>query len=300
MTKEPKALLVAGDTHGDPQHIMYLFEEAVLRQNVDAIFQVGDFGYWEHESGGSEFLDIISNLATLNDMPFFFIDGNHENHDLLHERYGPGGPQHKPTPEGFWEIRPGLYYVPRGTRWEWSGAKIMGLGGAYSVDVGYRLAREGGYAAPEWGWTEAHVRKFGAKGPRTMVWPDKEEINDEELEKALADKTPLDVLFVHDKPRASNPDWNRKDIAECFPNQDRIQTVVRTLTPKLLIHGHLHYRYTDTIRCGDDDKMTRVEALDCNPELERFHAKTGVVEKVPQRIVDAQRLKSWIRLSLVT
>lgn len=292
-----KSLLVAGDTHGDPQHIVYLFKEAVENQNVDAIFQVGDFGYWEHERDGGAFLDVVSDMATLNNMPFYFIDGNHENHELLRARYGPGGPDHKPTPEGFWEIRPGLYYVPRGTRWVWNGKHIMGLGGAYSVDKGYRLAREGGYVCEEWGWTARHVAKFGAKGPKTMWWPE-EELNDEELEFALKDPTPLDVLFTHDKPRASNPTWNRKEFPECYPNQDKIQTVVRTLTPRLLIHGHLHFRYEDAIRAGDDDKMTHVMALDCNPELTRYNAKTGQETPVPAAEVNAQRMRSWVRLSL--
>lgn len=287
---DPKALLVAGDIHGDPQHIAYLFERAI-NQDVQAILNVGDFGYWEHQPGGGAFLDLCSSLAVDNDMPLYWIDGNHENHTMLRERYGPNGENYKPTDEGFWEIRPGVYYIPRGTRWTWNGVRLMGLGGAYSVDKDYRLAREQGRVSIEWGWTAGHVRKFGATGPGTMWWPE-EELSDEELEFALSDPEPLDILFSHDKPRASNPPWNRKDLLECYPNQDKIQTVIRNLTPKLVVHGHLHFRYEDQIRARDD-LTTYVVGLDCNPDQPSdLHNKKAWAE------FEAQRLRSWARLSL--
>lgn len=262
---DPKSLLIAGDWHGDPNHAMWCYQHA-LNKNVDAVVQVGDFGYWEHIRGaGSSFLDLCSNLATENDLPTYWIDGNHESHTMLREVYGPGGRLHNPTPEGFWTIREGLFYIPRGTRWMWGGKHFMGLGGAYSVDKAYRLAREQGKACPQWGWTWEHARANPPTGPGTMWWPE-EEITDDDVAFALQDKTPLDVIFTHDKPRASNPGWNRKDLVECHPNQDKIQTVVNTLQPKVLIHGHLHFPYQQPIRCGNDGKETLVMSLHCNPD----------------------------------
>lgn len=283
---DPTSLLVAGDWHGDPVHAMYCFEQA-LNNNVDAIFQVGDFGFWEHMPNGGSFLDVVSTLAVENDMPCYWIDGNHESHTLLRALYGPGGRKHKMTPEGFWEIRPGLFYVPRGTRWVWNGAHLMGLGGAYSVDKDYRLAREQGIASPRWGWTWEHARVHPATGPNTMWWPE-EELTDDEVAVALADPTPLDVLFTHDKPRAAAPKWNRKNILECFPNQDKIQTVVNALKPKLLVHGHLHFPYQDQIRCGENDEHTLVMGLHCNPDD----------PKASQRNREQQRQDSWTTLKL--
>lgn len=518
---DPSTILVSGDLHGDPQHTLYAFQTA-FQAGADAIVQVGDFGYWEHMNGGDAFLDLCSHLATENDLPLYWVDGNHENHTWLRRIYGPGGARHKPTPEGFWEIRPGVYYVPRGTRWVWNDVHLMGLGGAYCVapetkvlttdliwveagslvpddkliafdedlnlprgknmtlqeskvestgrnvlpcyriktdrgetvvsaehlmvwkpsatdrrarrwkaaaeispgtavqwmttpwdvetsrDAGYiagifdgegwidhtrisfaqnpglvmekmlalleqrgftiskaRQARDAycervdicggkweslrllGSTRPErlldkarvlWDGKEiigkgketvpgkawATVLEVEYLGPREVVtlktstrtfiadgfaahnsvdkfhrlreenkrrrshyeangyrakvgaptvpydpekfqswWPE-EELTDEDMTRALADTTPIDVLFTHDKPRASNPRWNRKDLPECWPNQDKIQTVVNTLKPKLLVHGHLHYRYTDEVRCGDDGRTTRVEGLSCN------------------------------------
>lgn len=287
--KEPEAILVAGDTHGDPKHFVYLFERAI-NNDVDAILQVGDFGFWEHVPEGYAYLEVLSELAIQNDMPLFWIDGNHESHIILREKYGPGGTHYKPTPEGFWEIRPGVYYIPRGTRWVWSGRHLMGLGGAYSVDKDYRLAREQGVECPAWGWTSRHVAMYPPTGQYTQWWP-QEEITDEDVRFALQDLTPLDILFTHDKPRASTPGWNRKDLPECWPNQDKIQTVVKTLTPKMLIHGHLHYPYEDQIRCGDDDKFTYVVGLNCNPDEFDEQGNPNKMFKVIQE-------SSWCRLQL--
>jgi hypothetical protein len=90
-------------------------------------------------------------------------------------------------------------------------------------------------------------------------------MTDDECDALLADDSPVDVLLTHDKPRGSDPDWNRKNLPECLPNQDRIQRVVRTLRPDLLLHGHLHYRYTDSVDRGDG-ATTRVEGLGADPE----------------------------------
>lgn len=264
---DPSTILVSGDLHGDPQHTLYAFQTA-FQAGADAIVQVGDFGYWEHMNGGDAFLDLCSHLATENDLPLYWVDGNHENHTWLRRIYGPGGGRHKPTPEGFWEIRPGVYYVPRGTRWVWNDVHLMGLGGAYSVDKFHRLREENKRRRSHY---EANGYRAKVGAPTVPYDPEKfqswwpeEELADEDMIRALADTTPIDVLFTHDKPRASNPRWNRKDLPECWPNQDKIQTVVNTLKPKLLVHGHLHYRYTDEVRCGDDGRTTRVEGLSCN------------------------------------
>ena len=40
-------ILLAGDTHGNTTHVRYLIDVAV-DQGCDRIFQLGDFGAWEH------------------------------------------------------------------------------------------------------------------------------------------------------------------------------------------------------------------------------------------------------------
>lgn len=267
-------LLVAGDTHGNPQQILYLGQIA-LNQYADAIMIVGDFGFWEHERGGPEFLDVCSEVAVRNDLPIYWIDGNHENHTMLRKVYGPGGERHHLTSEGFWKIRDGLFYIPRGTRWNWDGVECLGLGGAYSVDKDSRLREERNLRATLYRYTENTWHKNGrlqraekalADWGHISWWPE-EEITDEEVAVALQSERPVDIMFTHDKPRASNPDWNRKDLPDCYPNQNKIQEVVRHLQPSVLIHGHLHHRYEDAIRYSTPDGgvgETLIVGLNCD------------------------------------
>jgi hypothetical protein len=76
---------------------------------------------------------------------------------------------------------------------------------------------------------------------------------------------PLDVLLTHDRPRSSSPGWNRKDLPECWPNQDRIERAIQQLQPRYLFHGHLHFRYSQEILIGDD-RWCSVEGLAADPE----------------------------------
>lgn len=265
---EPMRLLVAGDLHGDTQHVRYLYDRA-RAEGADRIVQTGDFGYWEHHGSGVEFLDFCAKQAERAGIELDWVDGNHEAHTTLRDLYGPGRPRHALTPEGFWVVRPGVHYIPRGHRWSWGGFTLMGLGGAYSVDKRQRVddmrmrrlqAEQENAFRTAAGHPAKDVDEMVAK--YQSWWPE-EELTDADVATALADPTPIDILFTHDKPRASNPRWNRKDFPECVPNQQRIQTVVNALHPRLLLHGHLHFRYTDEILCGDG-RYTRVEGLDCN------------------------------------
>lgn len=284
-TLDPKAILVAGDLHGDFKHACYLVERAI-NQDVQAIVQVGDMGFWEHALEGFEFLDGLSHICVMNDMPFYWLDGNHESHTLLRAEYGPGGPKHNPTPEGFWEIRPYVYYLPRGVRWTWNGVRMMALGGAYSVDKYHSLKKEA-KAVAAWRSKNNFRRSAGHPerplGQKHRCWWSEEEITDAEVAEIVKDTSPVDIMFTHDKPLGSSPRWNRKDKAECLPNQQRIQQVMNVVQPIMLFHGHLHFSYQDSIRVGDDDRWCAVHSLNCNTR--------GQEPRVGPEA-------SWVRLSL--
>jgi hypothetical protein len=240
----------------------YYFEKA-RDQGCDRIFQLGDFGFWEHFETGTTYVDLVGGLAEKYGITVYCLDGNHDKTSLVVEQY------QERDADGFLIVRPQVRYAPRGHRWEWEGRKFMALGGAYSVDKGWRLDQE---AKRAWSLDrQNHYRElanedivpFEADG---ILWFPEEEIAQQELDAILgASDEPLDVLLTHDKPRQSNPGWNRKDMPECYPNQDRISAVVRKFTPHLLAHGHLHYRYTDVVRCGDDGYHTQVEGISCDP-----------------------------------
>jgi predicted phosphodiesterase len=251
-------ILLVGDVHGNTNHAMSLLA-AARREGCDRLFALGDFGAWEHTPAGVRYFDLVARAARKQGVVVYFLDGNHDKTSLLLELYG----DHRDE-EGFLVCRDGLRYAPRGHRWTWDGTRFAAFGGAYSVDKEWRLVAEA-----ELAWkAERRRTRFGSSHePATAgtLWFPEEEMTDEEVDRLLAaDPSPIDVLLTHDKPRASKPAWNRKDLPECWPNQDRIQRVVTTLTPRLVVHGHLHHRYTDEISNGTA-APTRVEGLAADP-----------------------------------
>lgn len=235
-------ILLAGDTHGNTRHVQYLLKIA-KEQDCDSIFQVGDFGAWEHFASGVEYFDTVDRHARLHGIPVYWLDGNHDKTSLVLDKYGDNKDE-----EGFILCRPHLRYAPRGHVWEWAGKTFIALGGAYSVDKDYRLA------------VEAHQGQGGGRH-----WFPEEEMTDQDMETFIL-KSPVavvDYMFTHDKPRGSNPGWNRKDIPECWHNQDRIQKAMTALKPELLVHGHLHYLYNDTVAYEGGE--TKILGLDCDP-----------------------------------
>lgn len=205
------------------------------------------------------YFDVVNRAARKAGVVVYFLDGNHDKSSLLHELY-----DDKRDDEGFLQCRKNVRYAERGHRWTWEGTTFAAFGGARSTDKGWRLARE---ARKE--EQDRKRQRYGSARNRTAagtLWFPEEEMTDDEVADLLAaDAAPVDILLTHDKPRASNPKFNRKDKPECFPNQDRIQHVVETLQPMLHFHGHLHYRYTEMIPCGGE-RWTRVEGLASDPD----------------------------------
>ena len=247
-------ILMAGDVHGDFGHSKLLVR--IARERLcDRIFVLGDFGYWEHEGAGRQYLDRLDRYANINNVPVYFLDGNHDKTSLLLEKYDDEEHLDK---EGFILVRPYIRYARRGHRWTWDDITFAAFGGAYSTDKGWRLG------------LEKQSREFrDGKYPAESLWFPEEEMSDEDMNGFLADVSPVNVILAHDKPRASNPQWNRKNLPLCMPNQDRLQLAVSVLQPELFLHGHLHYRYDDVIAyAGRDGEMrvTHVKGLNCNQE----------------------------------
>lgn len=230
-------LLVASDVHANAAHVTTLLALA-KRRGCTRVVQLGDFGFWEHTEWGRDFLAAVERAAGRVGIVVHAIDGNHDKTSLVLARH----PER--DDEGFHVVSDHIRYVPRGHRWTWDGTRFAAFGGACSLDKAGRLRKEA-----LTGWPES-------------LWFPEEEMTDGELKQMLvADPSPVDVMFSHDKPRSSDPRWGRADIPETWPNQDRIQRAMRALRPKLLMHGHLHFRYSDRVRCGDN-AWTLVEGLD--------------------------------------
>lgn len=246
-------LLFLGDTHGNTPWVDLIIQTA-YENDIDWIVQVGDFGYWEHTRSGKFFLDETSKNLKAQDQHLVFIDGNHENHPMLRERYGPSNdPHHKLHPEfGFWKIRDNLWYSPRANRWTWDGVKFMSMGGADSIDKGTRKV------GVSWWWDEI--------------------TSDEEIDEGI-DGGLVDILITHDCPEgvrgaiAGPIDAleNQTKFPDSKANRQRIKRLVTSVRPFALVHGHYHHRNTEMYRFaygdGGDELAwweTLIEGLDCD------------------------------------
>jgi predicted phosphodiesterase len=258
-------VLFAGDSHGNSDFVLWVARLAAAL-GCDRVVQVGDLGFWEHEHDGVLFLDKLNKAATETGVPWVFVDGNHDNVNLLRDRYTVR------DPDGFIVVRENLVWAHRGHRWTWDGLRYASFGGAYSTDKDHRLKAEAKRQAKLDRKEKFRIAEGFPPRNRSAAgteWFPAEEASAAELEFALRDPEPIDILVTHDRPRGVTlPNDRKAGIAETIPNQDRLQKLVTTLTPKLLVHGHMHVRYTDWIR-SSGDTWTRVDGLGADDATKR-------------------------------
>lgn len=114
-------ILFVGDIHGNVSAVKRAYEDAVSN-GARAIIQVGDFGiYWPGESNG------LSEFFNKNDLeiPFYFCDGNHENHEVLDRFY-----YHQKR--RVVEVAKNCFHVRRGSVLDINDVKVLFCGGAQS------------------------------------------------------------------------------------------------------------------------------------------------------------------------
>jgi hypothetical protein len=215
--EEPEKVFLAGDWHGNREWAVHCFRSASAA-GCPVMLQLGDFGLWPGRE--EAWLDHVQSLAADFNVEFFWIDGNHENHDWLD---GCG--------TGLVSLRPAVTWVSRGTRWEWSGVRFGALGGAVSID---RFLRRAGV-----NW-----------------WP--QEIVSEEDVKRLGDGE-LDVLVSHASPvPAGRPLRLPRSIADDVRSvRVRIASAVANTRPRLVVHGHHHIRHTSELSTSRIEGFSR-------------------------------------------
>lgn len=229
-------ILVLGDSHCDIGHIDFAYDKAE-RFDCDAVFVVGDFGWWPNLEGGIEFAQFCARLAAYTEIPLYFLDGNHEYHTDLALMVEDEGR------DGFVELAPHFYYSPRGNTWTWDDVRFMTLGGAYSIDSGGRTLG--------------------------VSWFEEELITEADTNYCIA-QNEVDVLFCHDAP--AEVDMNMQFAmhgkamihemeGHTITNRDRLQRVVNSCNPRTIVHGHWHQQYTWMSDIVDGRKIM---GLDCN------------------------------------
>jgi calcineurin-like phosphoesterase family protein len=250
-------IMLLGDVHGNTKFVLKHVIPAAVEAKVDWIYQLGDFGYWEHTDKGVNYLDVVNNALAASNLNIVFIQGNHDKVSLIPQKYH--------SIAEFYQVRSAIWFAPNGTVWSPNDGitNFIALGGAYSLDKQYRLEEERAISARHTtynaiqGWQESS--ELNTAG---TLWFPEEEMTDEEFSDILTNtKADIDVILAHDKPLSSNPPSKLSPVPECQPNQRRLQAAINMFQPKLFVHGHLHVRYTDDVRCGDDNLVTRVEGL---------------------------------------
>lgn len=122
-------VFVTGDTHGDPGR---LSKSALKELNPgDTLIVCGDFGFiWDRSKSEQKFLKSLSKRK----YNICFIDGTHENFDLLNGyplSVWNGGKVH--------QISDNIFHLMRGQIFEIDGLKIFTMGGGESPDLDSRL-----------------------------------------------------------------------------------------------------------------------------------------------------------------
>ena len=120
-------IFLTGDCHASYTKLSSKsFSESRALTKDDYVFICGDFGYWEESKRQDYWMD------WLEGRPFttLWVDGNHENYDLL-----------KKLPVEQWNggkvhfIRPSVIHLMRGQIYEIDGKRFFTFGGARSHDI---------------------------------------------------------------------------------------------------------------------------------------------------------------------
>ena len=192
-------LLLVGDLHANIERAKEI-NDLAIRQDIDKIIGLGDFGY--------TFTPDVISAVSAQKIPWYFIDGNHDDHtQLTHD-----------APE-IEEFAHELYYIPRGHVWEWESKTFAAMGGAYSIDKSHRV-------------------------PYISWWPDEQiQIGDMyRLDENIGSKK-VDIFLSHEAPKIAVKHFFKDANREGLSDRAFLEQAYNNYKPKLWIHGHWHYRY---------------------------------------------------------
>jgi len=225
---EAETIAIFGDWHGNLPFAVTALDNAHTNLEADIYFHVGDFGFWpvgHEESDHARYLSGLEELLEVQGKTLLWIDGNHEEHKWLATF---------PLDEfGLRPISEHIIHIPRGAALMAGDKKIVGLGGARSIDRGFRTL--------------------------DVSWFEEEVISISDLDNALAHET-ADILLTHEAPAAPWLHGGLGAATEVSSTEQRhfVNEARRGLQPRLLVHGHHHRRYSDW------SGMTEVVGLGCD------------------------------------
>lgn len=197
-------VVIIGDVHGRWDELNVVMARSVARiPDLSAFIQVGDFGYAWPQGKPFEILKQYwtdSELELAREKTFYWLDGNHENHEQLERDRG--------------AYQPYLNYQPRGS----------------VINLGEPLGRAmffGGTTTPD----------FYPRFPGRNWWP-QESITYRQVQDALKAESPIDIMFSHDYPIAFP--YKQYDQKYGEADQKFLDVLRQHFKPKFWVFGHHH------------------------------------------------------------
>ena len=186
-------IIVTGDIHGNPFQRLNLenFPEGKTFTKEDYVIILGDFGLvWDDSAMEHSCLDWLENKSWTT----LFIDGNHENYDLLNkfpiEEWGGGRVQ---------KIRSSVIHLLRGEVYDIGGYKFLAMGGARSHDIQDGVLEVGDPRIKIWKKDDFKLFRINH-----ISWWEEEIPNEEERKNALKNLAEndykVDYILTHEAP----------------------------------------------------------------------------------------------------
>ena len=186
-------IIVTGDIHGNPFQRLNVenFPEGKTFTKEDYVIILGDFGLvWDDSAMEHSCLDWLENKPWTT----LFIDGNHENYDLLNkfpiEEWGGGRVQ---------KIRSSVIHLLRGEVYDIGGYKFLAMGGARSHDIQDGVLEVGDPRIKIWKKDDFKLFRINH-----ISWWEEEIPNEEERKNALKNLAEndykIDYILTHEAP----------------------------------------------------------------------------------------------------
>lgn len=176
---------ITGDTHGDFERLEVFAALNHLKQEKDTIIILGDVGinYYVNSHGkGKDYL--MKKFLSYSDYSLLCIKGNHEQYPAKLKNYKTkewhGGRVY------YEEEFPSILFAKDGEIYDINGQKCLVIGGAYSVDKFYRLAKG-------WSWfldeqPDEKTKRFVEKQLKAHNW---------EVDIVLSHTCPFNTIPTH-------------------------------------------------------------------------------------------------------
>ncbi len=254
-------VLLVGDSHTNTQWWKGTVVPAALDAKVDAIIQLGDFGWWdEHNTFRTTVAD--------SPLPVWFLDGNHEQFPALKVAVADARKRNSITdPTAPVPLFGNLGYLPRGARFTIDGVTFCAVGGAHSIDRPFRKIGVSYFFDECITIEESEIATAGGHADVLLC-------HDAPSGWEIPGLAPLDMLPVA---------WQKEESA-CHEHREILREIYEELTPKQVVHGHYHRMYSKAV--DESWGTVFIDGLNCDGT----HGSIAVFETDDDGNIQIERL----------